>query len=440
MKRRMSSKLLEWKEDKDRKPLLLRGARQVGKTYLIRELGKTFPYVLEVNFEMDRRAHRFFADSLDPQPIVEKLSLLYNTPVVPGETLLFLDEVQACPDALRSLRFFYEKMPALHVAAAGSLLELAIAKIPSFGVGRIASLFLYPMSFFEYLDALGESRLARHISEGRPDRPLDPAIHDKTLERIRVYQMIGGLPEAVRYYAERRDLLGCQEIIDHLITTLSDDFAKFESRVPVEKLTEVFRAAAQQGGGKFVYSRISADRSAHYRTALDLLVKAGLVYKVHHTSARGLPLGAQINDRRFKAALFDTGIYQRLSGLDLAERVTLNHDELINRGAMAELSVCAALAVAGPEHRRPELYYWHREQRGANAEVDYVTAWDGRIVPVEVKSGSRGAMQSLFLFLEERGLDLGVRVSAENFGRYGKLAVVPIYAAENLPAILNDLR
>ena len=435
MERFLFDKLLEWKRNEDRLALLVRGARQVGKTYLIRELGKTFDSFIEINFEMDTDVAKFFDGSLDPVIIAEKISLFSGKSIIPGKTLLFFDEIQACPNALRSLRFFYEKMPKLHVVAAGSLLEFALSEIPSFGVGRIESLFLYPMTFFEFLNSMGEKQLVRYIKSLSFEKPADEIFHKKTLELFRKYQIIGGLPAAVKKYSEKKDILGCQKVIDNLITTLKDDFAKYKEAVSLEKLNEAFKSVANQTGSKFVYSRVSNERSSHYKTALNMLVSAGLAYKVFHTSARGVPLGATINDRKFKVMMLDTGMFQRLSGLDLAEFIV--ETDLINKGAIAELSVALALASIGKPYRKPELYYWHREKRGSSAEVDFTISMGGKIIPVEVKSGTKGSMQSMFLFMEERKIDLGVRISSENFGRYDKIAVVPIYAVENLENILD---
>ncbi|MHB1335478.1 MAG: ATP-binding protein [Candidatus Humimicrobiaceae bacterium] len=436
MQRFFLNNLLDWKENPDRKALLVRGARQVGKTYLIRELGKTFSHFLEINFEMDHATANFFNGSLDPVQIIEKLSLYYGAPIVAGKTLLFFDEIQACPQALRSLRFFYEKMPKLHVASAGSLLEFVIAQIPSFGVGRIESLFLYPMTFFEFLEALGEGQLVDYIKSCSLRKPVDDIIHIKILGLFRKYQIIGGLPASVKYYAKNQNMLGSQKILDDLITTLTDDFAKYKNHISIDKMSEVFRSVALQNGSKFVYSRISPERSASYKKALELLVSAGLVYKIFHTSARGIPLGATIDENKFKVAMFDTGMLQRVSGLDLGHFIA--ESDFVNRGGISELSVCLALAVSGLQHHRPELYYWHREQRASSAEVDFVIAIDESIIPIEVKSGTKGAMQSLFKFLQERNCRFGIRISAENFTKYGTIAVIPIYAAENLINIIKN--
>ncbi|MGA1824196.1 MAG: ATP-binding protein [bacterium] len=432
MKREISEKLTKWRDKNGRKVLLVRGARQVGKTYSIREFGKNFDGFLEVNFEEHPEVKSFFSASLNPSHILEKLSLYFNYQIKAGETLLFFDEIQACPDAIRSLRFFYEKMPQLHLIAAGSLLEFALAEIPSFGVGRIDTLFMFPMNFFEFLEAIGAELLIDLIKNASPGNPVDPTLHLKTMDIVKTFQLIGGLPEVVKKYVETKNLLECQEIIDSLILNYIDDFAKYRKKTAPEKLQEVFKSLSLQAGAKFKYSNISSERSSSYKTALDLLLRAGLAYKVFHTSARGIPLGAQIKDNKFKVVIFDVGIYQRMQGLDLSEYVISDYTKLINKGALAELFVYNELISSGTSSIKPEIYYWHREKRGSNAEVDYIVAINGKILPIEVKSGTKGQMQSMFLFLSERKLSTGIRLSGENFSKYEKVLAMPIYAARNI--------
>jgi predicted AAA+ superfamily ATPase len=360
------------------------------------------------------------------------LSLYFKTSIKPGETLLFLDEIQACPGALKSLRFFFEKMPELHVAAAGSLLEFALEQIPSFGVGRINSLFMYPMTFSEYLIASGDERLEMFILNSSSNNPVEPVIHEKILDKLKMFQLIGGMPEVVRTYLEEKDFMLCQEVIDNILTTIKDDFAKYKEKYPVIRLDEVFDSIVYQSGNKFKYSNISPGNPQVYKDALDLLVKAGLAYKVYHTAARGLPLSAQVNKKKFKVLILDTGIYQRVLGLDLSSYVISDFSSLINRGDLVELFVGLELIAHGSPRMHPKIHYWHREARSSNAELDYVIAPKGKVVPIEVKSGSRGQMQSMHIFLSERNLEQGLRISSENFTTYEKINTIPVYAVKNI--------
>ncbi len=433
MKRLIDAELILWKEEKKRKVLLVRGARQVGKTYSIKKLGEKFDSFIEINFEEHPPIKSFFDKALNPNEICEKLSIYFGVNIIPEETLLFFDEIQACPNALRALRFFYEKMPDLHVAAAGSLIEFTISEIPSFGVGRIRTLFMYPMSFCEFLTATGEDRLNKLVMMSSPDNPVDPVIHEKILEKLKIFQITGGMPEVVKTYISEKNFSSCQLIIDEIITTLFDDFAKYKNKSPVLRLQEVFTSIVHQSGNKFKYANISSSGSHQgYKNALELLVKAGLAYKINHTAARGLPLAAQIDTKKFKVLILDSGIYQRILGLDLSEHILEPFNKLINKGDLSEIFTGLELIAAHSPYSRPTLFYWHREARSSNAEVDYVISRNTRIFPIEVKAGTRGQMQSLHLFLKERSLEKGLRVSHENFANYDKIITMPIYAVRNI--------
>ena len=433
MKRAIDKHLLEWKDDPRRKPLVIRGARQVGKTYSVRRLGGTFPYFLEVNFEKDRRLASLFTGALDPKPICEKLAAYFQVPVKPGETLLFFDEIQACPDAIRALRFFYEDYPELHLVAAGSLLEFALAEIPSHGVGRLANLFMHPLSFMEFLDALGHGSLLQLIQTATPSRPLDDIFHQKLLDILRIFLIIGGMPEVSGRYVAERDIPACQRLLDDIILTMRDDFAKYRKRAPLNRLEELFHAIHFQTGNKFKFSGIDPTvKSTLFKDCLDMLGQAGLVHRITHTNARGIPLGAQIKPNMFKAILFDVGVHQRIQRNDITPLLLAHRDREINRGGIAEAFVGTELVKYGPPQLPPALYYWHREARSSNAEVDYILQKGAEIIPIEVKSGSKGQMQSLHLFLTERNLSEGIRVSMENFTEYGAIMTVPLYAVSRI--------
>lgn len=437
MERKIHSDLAIWADSKVRKPLLLRGARQVGKTHAIRVLGKKFDSFVEINFEEDREATVFFNSSLTPQTIVEQLSQYTGRSIVPGKTLLFLDEIQACPDALRSLRFFYEKMPDLAVAAAGSLLEFALSEIPSFGVGRISSLFLYPVSYFEFLDATGNRLLRTAIQNARFESPLAEPLHNKAMKLLRTHMLLGGLPEVVDNYVKTGDAVVSQKMLDEVILTFRDDFAKYKTRIATEKIDATFTSTALQAGAKFRFSAVGEGSSTGFATALDLLNKAGLAIKVFHSSCRGIPLKSQIKPNRFKVVPFDTGVYQRLMGLDIPGVLVADDTELVNKGAMAEIYAGLMLMQTFPPHIKPDSFYWQREQRGSNAEVDYVIEHNGTLFPIEVKASKRGSMQSMQLFLKERGLQTGIRIAGEPFGSYQNIKVIPLYAVENIRGLLK---
>jgi predicted AAA+ superfamily ATPase len=430
MKRRIELWLARWRDKPDRDVLLVRGARQVGKTYSIRGLAKSFDNFLEVNFEEDVDVHSFFEGNLTPAPICENLAAYYRVPIIPGKTLLFFDEIQACPRALSSLRFFREKMPDLHVVASGSLLEFAMDEIPSQGVGRISSLFMYPMSFSEFLEAVGEAPLNALIEKAGVGSPLDAAFHRKLVGLLRTFQLIGGMPRVVQTYVSRHDLNECMELLDSLLVILRDDFAKYKRRAPVSRLVDVHNSVFSQAGSKFMYSRIESNCStAPLKASMDMLIKSGLAIKVTHSSARGLPLASQSKPSKFKLLPSDTGLMQRAMGLDLSQLLVADDVEIVNRGGLAEVFVGLELVRSASPLTQPSLHYWHRESRGSSAELDYVIQHDNMVLPIEVKAGSSGKMRSMHMFLKERSLPRGIRMSLENVSAYGNIDTLPLYCA-----------
>ena len=433
MRRNIFNHLLQWKADASRKVLLLRGARQVGKTFVVRELGKTFSSFIEVNFEKDVEVARFFNQNLDPFRICNELSAYYGKPIRENETLLFFDEIQACPKAIQALRFFYEDRPALHVIAAGSLLEFALSELPSFGVGRIRSMFMYPMSFNEFLLAHQMDQYLELINQASPDNPMNPVFHEQLTDYYRKFQLTGGMPEVVRQVVENKSLLDGLNVLSDLSVSIRDDFSKYRKRVPESRISEVFASIVEQAGAKFVYSSVVAKASLpQVKETLDLLIMAGLAFPVYHTSANGFPLGAQLNPKIFKVLLYDTGIFQHILGLNIREYLVVEEMDMVNKGALAEIYAGLELIKASSLVEKPQLFYWHRQERGSNAEVDYVIRQGAEMVPVEIKSGYSGKMQSMRLFMKEKNLNRGIRCSLENFRRDGNIEVVPLYAISTL--------
>ena len=437
--RNIDVELLAWSKEDNHKVLLLRGARQVGKSSAIRNLGKYFEYFLEINFEEDIETRVFFEKgSLSPQPIIEQLTLKYGIPIIPGKTLLFFDEIQTCVPAISSLRFFHEKMPNLHVIAAGSLLEFALEQIPSFGVGRITSMFMYPFSFYEFLNALGENLLLDAIRKANVNNPLHEVIHKKTLELLKRFLIIGGMPDAIVKYIKTNDLLQVQTVLSSLLVSLKNDFAKYKKRVPASRLNEVFDSVVRQAEGKFVYEKAATQASnAQVKQALEMLIMAGLVYPVMHTAANGIPLGAEINLKFQRMFLFDTGLFQQVLGLDMSQIFVADDFITINRGAIAELFVGLELLKGTSCFHPTSLYYWQREKYQSSAQIDFLIQKGTQIIPVEVKAGTQGAMQSLHLFMKEKGITKGIRTSLENFAHYENIDVYPMYAISNLLSIVT---
>jgi len=433
--RKIDFALEQWGLEKRRKPLMLRGARQVGKTSAVRNLGRKFKNFVELNFENKDylAAKTVFSQHSDPQIICSELSALFGKPIVAGETLLFLDEIQSCTDAIASLRYFYEQLPTLHVIAAGSLLEFALEEIPSFGVGRIDSMFMYPFSFSEFLSASGYDNWVKLIDDATPEKPLSEPVHEKIVEQLKNFLIIGGMPEVVAEFVETRDFLRCQKILNSLLASFRNDFAKYKKRIPAARINEVFSSVAHQAEGKFVYERVSQSlNNEQVKKSLELLLMAGLCYQATHSSADGLPLGARINPKYRRVIPFDTGIYQRIFNLNISGILLTNDFEAINKGAVAEIFVGCELKKNASYYSDDELYYWVREKKNASAQVDFVVQCGETIVPVEVKSGKQGKMQSMWMFLKEKNSPYGIRTSLENFCTYQNIKVYPLYAIGNL--------
>lgn len=433
IERDVDRKLREWSVSDQRMPLLIRGARQVGKTSSVRHLGERFKYFVEIDLNEHRELHELFSQMLTPQEICLQLSYAVNIPIEAGETLLFVDEIQSCPEAINKLRYFYEQYPELHLIAAGSLLEFVLADIPSFGVGRIRSLFMYPFSFEEFLHANGEDLLVAAYQSASPEKPLNTIVHEKILQRFSSFVLMGGMPRVVQEYVETKDLRKCQLVLNDLVVSYKDDFKKYRKRIPEERLTTVLESVARQHSGRFVYSNVNDNLSlSQVKITLELLVKAGLVYPVVHSAANGIPLGAETNERYQRMVLFDTGILMRMLGLNLAELFVQGIENLTNKGSLAEVFVANELVKTSSCYEPPQLFCWHREKKDSQAEVDFVVQKGYGIIPIEVKAGTRGSMQSLRIFMQEKHSAYGVRTSQENFAQYDNIKVYPLYAISNL--------
>jgi uncharacterized protein len=412
MRRGAEIGLEAWKNRADRKPLVVRGARQVGKTFLVEAFGRRcFDSVLSVNLEQKESLHRLF-EGMEPQRIVQELGLYFNQSIVLGKTLLFLDEVQACPKAIACLRYFQEQIPDLHIIAAGSLLEFALREFKhSMPVGRIEYLHLYPLTFSEFLTALGEDRLTAWLDDYHADDPFSEAADVRLRELLRLYYFIGGMPAAVEAYRARRDLVEVQRVLSAIVTSLEADFAKYGTRAQQRNMRRVMRHIPLSIGRKVRYVNIDREtRAADLRTALELLELAGFVALVRHSSANGIPLGAEATEGHFKPLLLDIALCRNLCGIGLPDESDLL---TVQEGTLAEQFVGQELRAIGPNFAERPLFYWHREAKNANAEVDYLWTRDGTVIPVEVRAGTSGSLKSTHVFLAEKARRFAVRFNMD---------------------------
>ena len=418
LKRIEINSLKDWAAQTPRKPVIIRGARQVGKSTLVRELARSERLSLvEVNFERNPQMREAFAFP-DPARILSTLALLTGQPVIAGTSLLFLDEIQAAPEALTALRYFHEELPELHVAAAGSLMEFALADTRfSMPVGRVEYLHLGPMDFEDFLVAMGHPELASHLRGLSPSDldgdPIPGPVHRKYLDLLRQYWVVGGLPEAVAGYVQSGDFTTVSRVQQSIVATYRDDFDKYSHGRLKGRIRIVFDKLPGMVGRKFKYVQVSRDhRAGELADALEHLCMARVASKVYHTSANGQPLAAEANERRFKCLYMDVGLMcaaLHLSILDLGKQELT----LVNSGAVAEQFIGQHLLYGGPRYETPELYYWAREARNAAAEIDYLMTPGSRIVPVEIKAGTTGTLKSLHQFLSEKRRDFALRFNAD---------------------------
>lgn len=433
MKRFIDLRLKEWVISHRRKPFLLRGARQVGKTFAVRKLAKTFKSYIEINFEQQPHLKSIFDHDFIPTRIIRDISAALNKKIIPGETLLFFDEIQEAPRAITSLRYFYEDMPNLHVIAAGSLLDFALDQVGA-PVGRLSSFFLYPMSWIEYLQALNEEILLEAILNHNPNEPMNAAVHDKALRLLSEYLAIGGMPEAVRVWIETHDPNAFLEIHQNIITFYKQDFQKYSEKRNVKYVESVFANVPNQLGSRYKFNLVPGEyRKRELYPALNLLEKAGVIHKVYHSPGHGIPLGAAADMDKFKVVFLDVGLTQALLGLNSVEWFLNPNQSFINKGALVESFVGQELLAYSNPILENKLYYWQREARSSQAEVDYLIQKQTNIIPIEVKSDHGSTLRSMHLFLETHPESpYGIRYSAHNYSIHRKIKSIPLYAISSL--------
>jgi predicted AAA+ superfamily ATPase len=458
MQRLAEHLLTAWADTPGRKPLVLRGARQTGKTWLIKHLGGHFQGDLAlINLEREPDLAACFQPN-DPPAVLALLEARLRRAITPGKTLLFLDEIQATPEILGKLRWFYEELPALHVVVAGSLLDFALSDHAfSMPVGRITYGHLEPMTFAEFLLAMGDEHLLAAIRACTPTTGLHPALHSRAMELVRTYTLVGGMPAAVQTWVDTRSFLATAELHRDLLQTIRDDFAKYASpargRPPTARVAKVFAALPRLVGRKFMPANIDRDeKSLALKDAFHLLALARVVTPVQRTMANGIPLGADIDERYQKCCMLDVGLFATLCGLD-AMAVTGQPDlTLVNEGQLAEQLVGQELRACRPFNQEPALFTWVREAKNSNAEVDYVLQVGSRLIPVEVKAGATGRLRSLHMLVQEKHLDLAVRVSSEPLQlqevttalpvgppRTFRLLSVPFYLVSEIPRLVGEI-
>ena len=428
MLRKITEDLIAWKDDKDRKPLLVRGARQVGKSYAIRNFGENYfeGAIHIINFEKNPDLHAIFDENLDSNRILTELELVLGKEIIPTKDLLFFDEIQECPKAIKSLRYFYEQNQDLHLIAAGSLIEFALKEI-SFPVGRLQMLNMYPLTFEEFLVAIGKSLLLEKIRQ--IDKELPAHIVSIVNEELAKYFMIGGMPECVVSFINHASYVKVSQIQSDLMDTFRQDFSKYAQYSNKRCLNSVLDNVSQRVGEQIKYSHLSQNFSnPTVKKAYELMEMARLFHSVRAASPAGLPIGASVSEKKFKAVFLDIGLLSNMSGLLSREIITKQKLMSGFNGKMAEQFVGQELLA----NTQNKLYYWSRDARNSQAETDYLIEKNAEIIPIEVKSGKSGRLKSLHLLLNAFPNIKKAYIFTED--KYGeipeqKLLFYPLYCA-----------
>lgn len=440
MDRFLTQNLIRWKENPRRMPLIIRGARQVGKSYLIEDFGKNyFKQLVIINFELQPHLKQCFED-LEPLKIINQLEFILGINITDEpSTLLFFDEIQDCPQAILALRYFKEKKPDIPVIAAGSLLEFILDneqfRMP---VGRVQYLYLHPLSFEEYLNARGFSKLTSFLREVTLTSPISSAVHQQLTRLLKEYIITGGMPGVVAEFLATERFQSCQSIQESLLLTYRDDFGKYAKHTQHRYLQTIFERAPTLVGEYFNFSKIDPSlRARELRPALMCLVMSGLIHLIYQTNGSGLPLISTRDEQRFKLHFLDTGLMVKAT--HLPANILLQDDFFsLNRGSIMEQLVGQELLAYTAAEEPGALYYWSRDKKGSMAELDYLVAVDDQIIPIEVKAGSTGRLKSLQIFLQEKQYPLGVKISLDPLSLKGNILSLPAYMIRSLPNLVRE--
>ncbi len=431
MKRNIDAELNSWKESRFRKPLIVRGARQVGKTYSVKKFGsEQFDNYVVFDFERDRTLHKIFDNDLSPVRILAELEVHANQRIIPGATLLFFDEIQECERALLSLRYFYEEKPELHVVAAGSMLEFALGTI-SFPVGRVTFMWMRPMTFYEFLVAGKKELLAEKLPVIFDEINISESVHLKIIEELKSYFITGGLPEAVKRFIATGSFKETSAVHEDIYQSYLQSLVKYNRQADMNSLDHLLRTVPLHVGGQIKFTRLDPDRRIEKtKASLRVLEKALLIQMVQSVSGTDLPLGAAASQRIIKPLFLDIGLMQHICGINPADVLNENDLSKIYKGALAEQFIGQELLAAGGSENS-KVYYWARAKKNSSAELDYLFVKDGEVLPVEVKSGPAGKLKSMHIFLKEhpnspKGYVMSPTVYDKQ--RVDRIVFVPIYS------------
>lgn len=431
MKRDLYNALLAWKSSPRRKPLVLRGVRQSGKTWILKQFAKKeFPDFVYLNFEEDQDLHDFFSHKLDPARIIESLALYSGKPIKPESTLILFDEIQASPQALYSLKYFCEEANDYYIAAAGSLLGIRISGKRSFPVGKVNFLDLHPLSFMEFLDALDHSSWRQHIESLDEFTPLPEPLHRELIDLLKRYYVVGGMPEVVDHYARNRELTEVRAVQREILDAYTLDFSKHASSFEIPKISMIWKSIPGQlakENKKFRYVEVAANaRTREYENAMEWLVDAGMVFRSCRVTVPRIPLSGYVKHGFFKLYLADVGLLGAMAGLPV-DAVVKGHRLFTEfHGALVENYTAQQLTANHEE----SLFYWSNQGR---AEVDFLVERDGEIYPLEVKAGVSAKSKSLKVFDAKFKPTILSRATLLNLKGEERINNYPLYAISLFP-------
>jgi predicted AAA+ superfamily ATPase len=427
MKRKIIERLIQWKNNPDRKPLILNGARQVGKTYILKEFASAnYNKFLYINFETNTRINSFFDGDLSPLHIVQYLESVSDIRIIPGETLIIFDEIQSCSRALLSLKVFCEEAPQYHIVTAGSLLGVAVNRDTySFPVGKVDELNMYPMDFEEFLWAMSRATLSREISDHfSSDLSMSIALHNEALELFRKYLIVGGMPAAIKEFVDTGSFLTVKDFQGRIANEYIADMAKYAQAATTVKIRACYNSIPAQlakENAKFQYKTVQRGGTATiFGESIEWLVFAGIGLKCQKINHGFMPVSAYMDLSDFKLYMSDAGMLTMKSGMATQTILSPVEEDNMFLGMISENYVAQALVCNGFQ-----LFYWKNEN---TAELDFVVQIAGEVVPIEVKKGKRTKSASLNMFLKQYNSRFAIRISGKNFGFENKIKSVPLYA------------
>lgn len=441
--------LEEWKNRK-RKPLILRGARQVGKTYLVRKFAELFfNNYIEINFDDMPEKAKYFENN-DVDEIITLIETDYNKKVQIGKTLLFFDEIQSAPIVFHKLRYFYEKYPDLHIITAGSLLDFMFSDYEySMPVGRVEYMFLGPMTFSEFLLANKEDNLLKYLKQYNLSKTIPKPIHNKLMKYFNLFLVVGGMPGVIKNYLNSdKKLINISREQNSIIKSYIDDLNKYAKRIKPNVVQNTFQKTPSLIGKTVKYININSDKKPHViKASLELLELAKVIKRVYHSASNGVPLGAEKKEKQFKLLFLDVGLMSSILGLKLNEIYLLDDIMMINKGDVCEQFIGQHLLYMKDFYIEPEIYFWHRQKKNAEAELDFVYDYGNKIIPIEVKSGKTGTLKSLHKFITEKQLKIGIRFNTdlpslyENKSKRNSYYILslPLYMVEFVENILKNV-